>query len=163
MGRRSFPVRRDYTWTGNTGVAALASGGTADFGGVATNTQAATIVRIRGQLLASIDGPVDGDKVVVAAGFIAVTEEQVAVGPTAIPSPLSDLDAEWIWHGFLLMQSQGVVATQDTTQMARLMIDSKAMRKLKQSQEAHLIVHASSLSGTPATDVMMGIRVLFQE
>jgi len=160
MARARSGRRTDYTWQGVTFGATLAAAGNVTQ--VITTPQASsTVMRLRGELVASIDGPVDNDKVAINCGIIVVTEEQVAGGASTMPSPAGDLDAEWIWHGFLLLLSQAVVATAQLTQAARLTIDSKAMRRIKQTQSVILIVENTSLAGTPATDVMGGVRALF--
>ena len=111
--------------------------------------------------MASIDGPTDGDQAVIAVGLIVVTEEQLATGVGAISDSAADLDAEWLWHGFLLLQAQA--ANLEHGVVDRLTIDSKAMRRFKQTQSLAFVVSATSLSGTPATDVIIAVRQLFGE
>ena len=92
--------RTDYSWQGSTGTFALSATGV----GVQTLVTVAaspTIFRAWGEILASIDGPVDGDKISMAYGLLVVTEEQVAAGASSMPDPADDLDAEWFWHGFI--------------------------------------------------------------
>ena len=150
--------RTDYEWQGATGAAALASNVPAIIAMVANNNPG-TIMRSRGQVLGSIDGAVDDDKVAIAVGLIIADDDAVAVGVTAIPSPLNDMEAEWIWHGFLLLQAQGT-STDAPGLTARLEIDSKAMRRVKSNTQCVFAIHPNSLAGTPAVDVMIGLRSL---
>ena len=87
----------------------------------------------------------------------------MSVGVTAIPDPLSDLDAEWVWHGFLLLMSQSIVATRDQTHSVRLTVDSKAMRKVKASQSLVIAIRNNASAGTPVIDFMSGFRTLVGE
>ena len=75
MARRFSSGRcTDYSWSGGSQIAAMASG-TATALVVVTFNTPLTLMRVRGEAVASIDGPVDGDKATVAAGLIVVTEE----------------------------------------------------------------------------------------
>ncbi len=151
--------RTDYTWQGNAGGMALAAGGSALLS-LVTAGGPSTLMRSRGEIAASIDGAATDDKVVVACGLIKATEEQVAVGITAIPDPFADLDATWLWHGFLCMQAQGTDQAVPTGS-ALLSVDSKAMRRLKQTESIVFVASASSIANPPATDLTFGFRLLF--
>ena len=149
------------TWQGSCAGASIAAGSSL-LSVINIPSSSSTLLRTRGEVVASIDGPTDGDKTCVGMGLIVVTEEQTTVGVSAVPNPLSDLDAEWIWHGFLLLMAQG--ATEDSnvvTNAVRLTVDSKAMRKIKQTQDIVLITGLANQAGTPAVDIMFGIRQLF--
>ena len=157
--------RMDYTWNGlSTGTSAVAlAGGAPAISSVVITGGPGTLIRSRGEILASIDGPTDGDKIGIGFGLIRGTEEQVAVGASAVPSPLDDLDADWVWHGFILLQSQAVVATSAGQQFGRLTVDSKAMRKFRQGEVLILAIDSINMAGTPAIDVAFGFRILFGE
>ncbi len=163
MARRAGR-RTDYTWQGSHGVLSLAATGS---GIVTINTpsSSSTVTRSRGEVLAQIDGPVDNDQADVTCGLIVVTPEQLAAGATSIPDPFTDMDAEWIWHGFLLVQANagtGVGASLNALSVvARLTIDSKAMRRIKQNQSVVFVVKNTNLGGTPTVDVFVGCRQLF--
>ena len=153
--------KTDYVWNGVGFGATLAAGGTLvqDITGLIGNS--GTLYRSRGELVASIDGPTDGDKVEIAMGIMRVTQEQLAVGATSIPSPRTDLDADWLWHGWILLMSQGVGELSGNVTMAqRLTIDSKAMRKFRQGESFAFVLKATNVAGTPAFDILAGIRVL---
>jgi len=162
---RSNARIRDYSWTGLRGVLLSIASNAAALVDVASVAVAATLMRTRGQLLAQIDGPVDGDANAVALGIIIVTEEQIAGGASTVPSPTFDLDAEWLWHGYMLLSAQagtGVGASLNVGSVVdRLVVDSKAMRRMKQSQHVALAVESNSLSGTGLLNVFGAFRVLF--
>ena len=150
--------KTDYTWIGKCASFALASGAAA-INSITAVGAPFTVMRIRGQVLGSIDGAVDNDKVCVACGIIVATADAVAAGVASLPSPEADTGAEWIWHGYLLMQAQGT-STDQKALAHRLEVDSKAMRKMKALQELVFVVDSLALAGTPATDVTFGVRVL---
>ena len=163
---RSTGRRSDYTWQGLTaGMAKFTlAAGAQSMTPIVVYGTAGTLVRCRGEILASIDGPADGDALGIACGLIMADDDAVGAGVASIPSPATDLDAEWIWHGFLLMQIQagtGVGASLNVGAVVdRLKVDSKAMRRFKQNEQLVFAVQAVSLSGTPASDVAFGFRML---
>jgi len=160
---RSTGRRADYIWNGVSSSLTVTSGssGIQDVSGAFG--QSGTIVRIRGNILASLDSPTINEKTAVAMGIIRTTEEQLAVGITAIPNPQADLDADWQWHGFLPLQAVVDVTSGAGSQenVGRLVIDSKAMRKVRQGENLTFVVDNTAISGTPEIDVTFGIRILF--
>ena len=64
------------------------------------------------------------------------------------------MEAEWIWHGFLLLKAQGT-STDAPGLTARLEIDSKAMRRVKANTVCVFAAHGVSITGTPAVDVIV--------
>jgi len=97
MADRARGRRNDYTWQGVVNGSALASGASASVE-VVNVGNAVTLMRTRGLIACSMDGPTDGNKAILGVGLIVGTEEQLATGATAFPNPVSDIDAEWIWH-----------------------------------------------------------------
>ena len=167
MARRDGRRMRDLTWSGLGGTTKQVTAGSLASSTVVSLADTQTLLRTRGEILGQIDGPVDGDATIVGCGLIVVTEEQVAVGTTSMPDPIQDLDAEWLWHGFLVLAAQagtGVGGSLNVNSaVARLSVDSKAMRRMKQSQSVALVLRNSVLSGTPTVDVNAAFRVLFGE
>ena len=105
MARSRSGRRPDYTWQGNPAMGLSTASGASGLAIIATLGVSGTLVRLRGAVLASIDAPSDGDKIVVGVGIMVVTEEQLAIGVTAIPSPTEDLDADWVWYGLIPLQA----------------------------------------------------------
>ena len=93
-----------------------------------------TIVRIRGEVnvaLTAAGAAVDGyDR--VGLGMAVVTEQAISVGITAVPGPLTDINWDgWMWHwtGGFLSNTAFTLPSNEGPGSARIVIDSKAMRK----------------------------------
>ena len=162
MARSARSGRRtDYQWAGGTfSQAAIAETNLADI--VAVFNAAGTVVRARGEIIISLDGPADGDKKIIGLGLKIMSDDQAGGATSSMASPITDADADWWWHAFVPLQSQS--ATQDQAlgdQVARVMVDTKAMRKVKQNQNVVLVVDGLNVAGTPIADLTGGIRVLF--
>ena len=162
MARNTRGRRTDYEWIGGIASHTEASSGSTAAAIVTVNIPG-TLMCIRGNLLVSLDGPTDNDKVMSAAGLILVSEEQLAVGASAIPNSadINDMDADWIWHQWMPMLSQAVVATQMDETYFRAVIDSKAMRRVKPTQTLVMRTANIAQAGTPGLDYSLGCRVLF--
>ena len=150
--------RPDYDWQGGVSGFSLAANASTIVA-LVTNNITATIMRSRGRVLASIDGAVDNDAAAVHVGLIVADDDAVAAGVTAIPSPATDFDADWLWHGFLLLKAQGT-STDAPGLTDRLELDSKAMRRVKPNTQCVFAVTNVALVGTPAVDVLVGLRSL---
>ena len=163
--RRGGQKKIDFVeWSGTSGATLTLASSGANFAEVVSSTTAATLLRTRGEVIASIDGPVDNDQAAVSCGITVITEEQLAAGITSIPNPSSDLDADWLWHGFLLLMAQagtGVGASLNVNNVTqRLTIDSKAMRRIRPTMSLAFVAHNVALGGTPAVDLLFAVRCL---
>ena len=162
QGRRSGRGP-DYDWFGQTVSAALASGGVAIGACIAFTTQN-TIMRVRGNYLVSMDGPVDNDRAIVGLGLIIVSDEALAAGVASVPTPGTDADAPWLWHQFVPLQAQAGTSVGASLNamsvVARGEIDSRAMRRVKQNESIVMSMETTSLAGTPAVDIALGYRIL---
>ncbi len=95
-------------------------------------TSKATITRVRGLcefMLNTAD--TIGAGFFGAVGLILVSDEAAAAGVNSVPSPLSQLDAGWLWHSFYSVRT--VTATigdgvNSSSVYLRISIDNKAMR-----------------------------------
>ena len=137
--RTSFPrsggTRRLVSWSlGPEGVLSPASTSASVFpSGTIANETDLTLVRTRGELLLSLltsSGAQAGFQ--WAFGMCIVSENAAGVGATAIPSPVTDD----FWDGWFL-HVQGALKCVTATVVdgsrfssARIILDSKAMRKL---------------------------------
>ena len=163
--RRGGGKKIDFVeWSGVSGATFVLASGGAGFAEVVQTLVAATLLRTRGEIIASIDGPVDNDQCSISAGIIVITEEQLAAGITSIPNPADDLNADWLWHGFILLMAQagtGIGAALNANNVTqRLTIDSKAMRKLRPSNHLAFVADNTPLGGTPVVDIILAIRCL---
>ena len=112
-----------------------------------------TLLRIRGEWIAIMVGPLIPDTgVFVAAGIILVPE---GTGATVLWSPFTDGDAPWIWWDVMSLDFQEFVtdvAWTSNTSDGRRIIDSKAMRKIRNT-ELQLVVENVTLGGHTAANV----------
>ena len=160
---RSRGRRSDYTWNGAAWFdATLSATQSLGSGSIATVNAAGTLVRLRGYATVSMDVAAADNTQVVALGMIVGSDDQVAAGATAFPSPMDDLDADWIWHSFFPLRS--VTGTQSDGvggQVVSQVIDSKAMRRVKQNDQLVMVADAQILAGSPTADSVAGVRALF--
>jgi len=153
----------DYNW------AAFELGGT--FSGVATGTvtslegaifsEAQTIMRIRGELVANLDlsGSAAGDACVMSLGLIMGLE-----GATQTQSPLLGA-GPYIWYTKVCLSTETVIGAAATDfgaigATARIVVDTKAMRKVKDGTSLFFVQFVQSVSGAPVTNLIGGVRLL---
>ena len=140
--RGSYPVRTSHRQTGwelgpgseaGTPLSLSASSSGIIGSGVAPVVDGLTIVRTRGEMLFYLDSATaDNDGFLVAVGIGIVTADAFAIGATAVPSPLSDADWDgWLFYDFRHVFAEvAAIDTADRGWTARLVIDSKAMRRI---------------------------------
>ncbi len=145
MPRRRSGKKIDFVhWTGfNDTFNALAAGSVAKTLGLAAH-EPETLLRIRGSLLAYVDGTqAPGGQVKVGVGIILVPE---GTATTVLWSPITDSDAPWIWYdSFHLGYEEYVTDVIDAPGAAgyRSVIDNKAMR-ITRNQEIQLVVEQAT-------------------
>jgi len=159
MARSGRPV--DYTWGGST-FQFVTVNATQQFAAILVSGTSSTMFRARGELTANMDVAAADDGMVLGCGLIVLDDAVVAAGATAMPSPATDLNANWWWHSFiglraLATSNEGLAGGAS----GRILIDTKAMRKVKQNESIVLVVDAVLTSGSPSCDVTGGVRVLF--
>ncbi len=159
MARQRSGRKTDYTWIVTSG-AVTAQGATQQRIAVAVFNSSGTVMRVRGELMASMNGPSAADITVLGVGLIVATDAQVTAGAASFPSPLSVGDADWMWHGFVPLVSQGVVEDQFGN-VGKIIVDTKAMRRVKPNEQLVLVADAVLLVGTATVDLAFGVRVLF--
>ncbi len=154
----------NYSWVGLLRFGAVTVASTQQFLGSATLlAHAATIVRVRGDALVMMDVGAADEGLTVGMGLIVGSDDQVAIGSTAFPSPSDDLDADWLWHSFFSLRSiTGSQSDADGGQVARAVIDSKAMRKVKANDNLVAMADSSIAAGSPTFDASGAFRILLQ-
>ncbi len=120
-----------------------------------------TLMRTRGSVSLNLDGvQAPGVGVSLAIGFIQVPE---GTGTTVLWSPITDGDAPWIWwdtREFLYDETvQDVIGSQATLAF-QITIDSKAMRKLRNT-ELQMVVQNATLLSSSGVNVFGAVRCLF--
>jgi len=101
-----------------------------------------TVVRTRLDWLCFSDQSAATENFVGNIGVAVVSDQAIAVGVTAVPTPATDLGSDlWflhqIWHGRFEL-----VGTSINTDSQSKEIDSKAMRKVDEGQDMAFVVEA---------------------
>ncbi len=96
-----------------------------------------TIIRTRGQIICSADGVAASEEPQIVFGSIVVTDSAAAIGITAIPDPVSNVDGDWFVYedcpnGFLN-------DVDGNTVWKNYPFDSKAMRKVGADDDIALV------------------------
>ncbi len=125
-------------------------------------TQVITLARIRGMyelyLTSSVSSVGDGFR--GAMGMCRVQEEQIAVGITAIPLPLTDEDWDgWLWHEYWHLHSPTTAFDGAAAVFTRGVIDSKAMRKFSPSESLAWVIEGFE-NGVATMEFSMCSRAL---
>jgi len=122
-----------------------------------------TGLRIRGNLMAYVDGTqAPGGGVVVGVGLILVPE---GTGSTVLWSPMLDRDAPWWYYAsFNLGYEEMVSDVIDVPGITsyRETIDVKAMR-IRRNQEVQFVVESQTTASTMDINVFISGRLLAQE
>ena len=120
-----------------------------------------TILRIRGQFLATGVPDTAFDDETVGVGAIVVTDNAVAAGGVSLPGPISDPDASWIWHAYMPLMSLATTSASDVALgcFDRVIVDSKAMRKSNRN-ESLAFVGQLATGDFGSVRIQGGVRVL---
>ena len=130
--------------------------------GAQANSDGLTIVRIRGEMLMWLSSVAALTDVMTGAfGICIVNENAFGAGSASIMSPFDDAEWDgWMYHKFfhlgaLADGSSGAGVFRDS-------IDSKAMRKIKETDVLVGITHVGSESGTVVMNTAVDSRVLIK-
>jgi len=166
MPRGRSGRRPDYDWNGISGVSGaldLAEGSVALFTGNASlqASGALTLMRTHGQVFAQLDATAVDERALIAFGMIIVSDNAFAAGVGSVPAPFADIVDDWFVHGFLSVSSgaEGAVVTNPIYD--RLTINSKAMRKMKNSERIVMVAETvESIDQGGSVDLLAGCRLL---
>ena len=161
MARRGFRKKLDSVhWSGNSITFSGQSAGQAANTFSPAQHLPETLLRIRGEWLASLDGALEpGVLVGVACGLINVPE---GTGTTVLWSPFTDADALWIWWDFMTIGlEEGVANIYEYAGLSvgRRVIDNKSMRRVR-NQELQVVMENTTLVSAGAVNVTVGARIL---
>ncbi len=158
-GRHAKKIQSTH-WTYSSFASGAQTAGT--FGATLYSAQhlPETLLRLRGEWLAYMDGTSGpGDLVAIGIGFIQVPEGS---GATVTWSPITDGDAPWIWVDYALLGYEemvtDVVDVPGITSVRRV-IDNKAMRILRNT-EIQCVVENATVQGASAVNVALNVRSL---
>ncbi len=144
---RNGVQRRETLWVGIPRAAdTLAASATAalsqSFNAAVLALRPFTIVRTRMQWLTHSDQSAASESFVGNIGLAVVSDQAVAVGVTAIPTPATDLDSD-LWFVSEQWPSRFTLVGSDVTEnITPRTIDSKAMRKVEGGQDLIIAVEA---------------------
>jgi len=168
--RISAGNRRKVGWDGgpsSTTTALTAAGASLWSIGSLVGSDGGTLVRTRGQFSAflSVVGAIQDGFVNGAVGIGVVSENAFGVGITAVPHPLTD-DS---WDGWLFHRYMGQMRGSATTELFRFPmeafrweIDSKAMRKLKETDVIVGVTELGTLIGAATVIYQADTRMLIK-
>ena len=163
-GRRSGFAKKIETvhWTYGSFQFIAQAAGTIAFNVFGAQHLPETLLRTRGEWISFFSGALgSGIGVAVTIGLIQVPE---GTDTTVLWSPITDGDAPWIWWDTLHLGYTEQVADvnySSQTSSGRRLIDSKAMRKLRNTELQCVMENASVGGLTGATvNVVGSMRVL---
>ena len=126
-----------------------------------------TLMRTRGNAHVFLNGAATGAGAGYhgALGIGIVTAEAFAIGMTAMPVPITNLDWDgWLFHTFFDVHVNSSMPADPITSPAasvRLDVDSKAMRKLTSGDTIYAAVQVEE-SGTAVVDIYFESRMLIK-
>ncbi len=103
-----------------------------------------TVTRLRGWMSLSSDQTTAQERYAAALGLAIVSDQALAVGVTAVPTPVAEADSDlwFLWQSLsgsmLAVTSTGLSDTQPT-----VVLDSRAMRKVEDGQDIAVVQEAS--------------------
>ena len=122
-----------------------------------------TIVRTRLQVAIQSDQAAASELVIAAMGVCVVSDQALAIGVTAVPTPITDIDSDlWFVHqvtynNFVFGDGTGFIENN----LAQYDVDSKAMRKVQDGQDVAVVAELSGISGGGA-NLIIGGRMLIK-
>ena len=135
--------------------------------GAIANTAGLTIVRTRGHVSIGLESATavnDGfDQVAIGIGVVSGNAFTVG-GVGSVPTPITDVAWDgWLWHWFgnIMALNTGASVSQGLGQRL-IEIDSKAMRKIKQTDVLFGAVQTANLNGAVSMQTVMNTRFLLK-
>ncbi len=120
-----------------------------------------TLIRLRGELIVSSLLNAATDAMQMATGVMLVSEEAFAAGVASIPSPITDIDDDWLWHQWHSVQSGTLGAPGQGTEY-RFPIDNKAMRRFPGGKVLVAVTEVILEDGTVVVDTILNMRGLIK-
>ncbi len=119
-----------------------------------------TVIRTRGVWGFSSDQTAADEDQEVAFGSIVVSDEAVAVGITAVPTPVEQDGSPWIHFdmAFQRLEFLSSVGVVPDMMPQRYVIDSKSMRKVEEGQDLITVIQNSGTS--EGTNVATYVKTL---
>ena len=150
---RGGAMRRESAWVGIVATRQIVTGpsGAILFGGFSATLlglRPFTIVRVRGEMHVGSDQEVADENQMIGLGFAVVSDQALAIGITAVPTPMTDLSSDlWFLHDTLTSEFLLGTAVGFSGDFGRgKVFDSKAMRKVEDGQDLAIVAETSSVS-----------------
>ena len=121
-----------------------------------------TIVRTHWEILVTSDQSVATESQIAGVGQAVVSDQAAAIGITAIPTPVTDLGSDLFFvhqsmlSNFLFKDATGFEADDGV----HYSVDSKAMRRVNDSEDVVATFEVGGGSGGGATIITMGRMLL---
>ena len=122
-----------------------------------------TVIRTRLTVSVQSDQSAGSETGISAIGLCVVSDQALAIGVTAVPTPITDLASDlWLMHqplisAFLFATAAGFEEPNDRIYE----IDSKAMRKVNNDQDLVMVTENSAVGGGAIITVLG--RILIKE
>ncbi len=162
MARARRSGRKSYNWFGSvfgesTLTATQSVLASLDF--LSNNT----VVRNIGRILCLATPDAAGDGTVIGLGIIRVSDAARVAGGVAVPGPINDQSAAWLWHTYVPMFSVAATAASDVGLglVKYVVFDTSAMRKCS-SEESLVLVGELSGAAFASVQVIGGWRSLVE-
>ena len=118
-----------------------------------------TIARIRGHLLVRADADsTAGAFGMLAMGIMMVTSTVSAAG--AVPKPIAEIGSSWMWYHTALIGEQVASAESNGLSFERVVVDTKAMRKVGINETLVLVLTMQTCEGTLVANLCGIVRTL---
>jgi len=162
---RAGKSRRESFWVGILGTStALVSGTPVLFTGFSAAVLALrpfTIVRSRGWLSISTDQAIASEDFAGALAFAVVSDQALAIGVTAVPTPVADIDSDlWFVYEKIGGRVTAVTSTGISGSLVTKPFDSRAMRKVEDGQDVAIL--EESETGFDGAVMQKGGRMLIK-
>ena len=120
-----------------------------------------TVIRSHFEVMLLSDQESVIEQQVGAVGLAVVSDEAVAVGVTAVPTPLTQLGSSLWFVNQLMFGEESRLATLALPPV-HYSIDSKAMRKVEVGSDIIVVLESSTIGSAGAIDFNIGGRVLIK-
>jgi len=157
--------RTDYEWANISDLlAAVDIGGAAAFGAQGlVFSIAGTVTRVRGRIGAVLDTGGAGEFGLLLCGLMTLANDSF-VGGTAPELATQGVDeASWLWRGSLWLSSGKEAAVVPDQLSVDLVVDTKAMRRMKPNETLAIVFEAPAAAWVDQTgtmDVIYDLHVL---
>ncbi len=158
--------RKDKSWIQLPGTTTALTADTTVGPASIAFTGKTTVIRMLGEyIVAPTSAPVALDMCAIGVGIIVVGTDVVTTGGGALPDPISDMGAPWLYwniHHFFFGTSD--VDPPGEASVLRHSFDIRSMRKVGNDQSLIYVLQYSDIVGTPPMTFSQGnVRVLMAQ